>query len=221
MTKVKICGITEAAHALAAAQAGADFIGLVLASSRRQVNLEWAKGIAEAVKGLEKPPLVVGVFVNTAAPEVNCIGDYCGLDWVQLSGDEPWECLGDVERPLIKAIRVSREAKAEGLITNMSIGYDLLRKDFICLLDSHVEGSYGGTGQTFNWRLARQVSQRFPVIIAGGLSPQNVGEAIKVARPWGVDVSSGVETGGVKDISKIKAFIEAVRKTDEELESRN
>jgi len=221
MTKVKICGITEAAHALAAAEAGADFIGLVLAPSRRQVNLERTKGIAKTVKGLEKPPLVVGVFVNTAAPEVNSIADYCGLDWVQLSGDELWECLGDVERPLIKAIRVSREVKAGELIANMSIGYELLRKDFICLLDSHVEGSYGGTGQTFNWRLARQVSQRFPVIIAGGLSPQNVGEAIEVARPWGVDVSSGVETRGVKDISKIKAFIDAVRKTDEELESRN
>ena len=216
MTRVKICGITETAHALAAAEAGADFIGLVFAPSRRQVSLEQAKGIALAVKDSEKPPLVVGVFVNTPAPEVNRIADYCGLDWVQLSGDEPWEGLRDVERPLIKAIRVSMEVNAKELIANMSVGYQLLGKDFICLLDSQVEGSYGGTGRTFDWRLARQVSQRFPVLIAGGLSPQNVGQAIKVARPWGVDVSSGVEIGGVKDVAKIKAFIQAVKKADEE-----
>ncbi len=217
MTRVKICGITETAHALATAEAGADFIGLVFATSRRQVTLERAKGIAQAVKDLKKPPLVVGVFVNTAANEVNRIADYCGLDWVQLSGDEPWEGLGDVERPFIKAIRVSREVNAEEIIATMSIGYELLGKELICLLDSHVEGSYGGTGQTFDWRLARQVSQRFPVIVAGGLSAENVGEAIKTVRPWGVDVSSGVETGGLKDVAKIKAFIEAVRRTDEDV----
>ena len=216
MTGVKICGITEAAHALAAAEAGADFIGLVFAPSRRQVSLEQAKGISLAVKDSEKPPLVVGVFVNTPAPEVNRIADYCGLDWVQLSGDEPWEGLRDVERPLIKAIRVPQRGHSEEIIAHLKAGSELLGKDFVCLLDSHVEGSYGGTGRTFDWRLARQVSQRFPVIIAGGLSPQNVGQAIKVARPWGVDVSSGVETDGVKDISKIKAFIEAVRKIGEE-----
>ncbi|MBA7675696.1 N-(5'-phosphoribosyl)anthranilate isomerase [subsurface metagenome] len=220
MTRVKICGITETAHALAAAEAGADFIGLVFASSRRQVTLEQAKGISLAVRDLEKPPLVVGVFVNTAAPEVNRIADHCGLDWVQLSGDEPWESLREMERPLIKAIRVSRAVNARELIANMSAGYQLLGKDFTCLLDSKVEGSYGGTGRTFDWRLAKQVSQRFPVIIAGGLSPQNVGQAIKVARPWGVDVSSSVETGGVKDVAKIKAFIQAVKKADEERRNR-
>jgi len=221
MTRVKICGITQTSHALAAAEAGADFVGLVFAPSRRQVTVEGANGIAQAVKDLEKPPLVVGVFVNTSANEVNRIADYCGLDWVQLSGDEPWECLVDVERPLIKAIRVSMGVNVQEIIANMSTAYKLLVKDFITLLDSHAKGSYGGTGQTFDWVLARQVSQRFPVIVAGGLSPQNVGQAISVARPWGVDVSSGVETGGAKDVSKIKAFIEAVRKADEELESRN
>ena len=220
MTRVKICGITETAHALAAAEAGADFIGLVFAPSRRQVSMEQAKGIALAVKDSEKPPLVVGVFVNTPAPEVNRIADYCGLDWVQLSGDEPWEGLRDAERPLIKAIRVGQEGHSEEIIAHLKAGSELLGKDFVCLLDSQVEGSYGGTGRTFDWRLAKQVSQRFPVLIAGGLSPQNVGQAIKVARPWGVDVSSGVETGGEKDVAKIEAFIRAVKKADEERRNR-
>ena len=86
---------------------------------------------------------------------------------------------------------------------------------FITLLDSQVEGKYGGTGITFNWRLAQQVTKEFPVIIAGGLNPENVARAIEIATPWGVDVSSGVETDGTKDIAKIKAFIEAVRRTDD------
>ena len=212
MTRVKICGITETAHALAAAKAGADFIGLVFAPSRRQVTLETARQVALAVKDSEKPPLVVGVFVNTPAPEVNRIADYCGLDWVQLSGDEPWEyCIG-IDRLILKAIRVSRGADAEAILAYLNRGYELLGQDRLtCLLDSFVEGSYGGTGQTFDWRLARQVSQRFPVIVAGGLSPENVEQAIKTVRPWGVDVSSGVETDGVKDVEKIKAFVKAVR----------
>jgi len=217
MIRIKICGITEAAHALAAAEAGADFIGLVFASSKRQVTLERAREIVLAVKDSGKPPLTVGVFVNTAAPDVNLIADRCGLDWVQLSGDEPWEGLRDIERPVIKAIRVGQEGHSEEINSHLKTGRKLMGKDFICLLDTHVEGSYGGSGQTFDWSLVKKVSERFPVIIAGGLSAENVGQAIKMLRPWGVDVSSGVETEGVKDISKIKAFIEAVRRADEDV----
>ncbi len=216
MTRVKICGIAETIHALAAAEAGADFIGLVFAPSRRQVSLERAHEIALAVKDLKRPPLVVGVFVNTPASEVNWVAEHCGLDLVQLSGDEPWEYFRDIEHPFIKATRVLGEQDAGEIIAQISAGYKLLGRDFICLLDTHVEGSYGGTGQTFDWGLARRVSATFPVIIAGGLSPQNVEQAVKLVRPFGVDVSSGVETGGAKDVSKIKAFIEAVRRADED-----
>jgi phosphoribosylanthranilate isomerase len=215
VTKVKICGITETAHAIAAAEAGADFIGLVLAPSKRLVNVEQAKEIITAIKG--RKPQVVGVFVNMPASEVNRIAEHCGLDWVQLSGDEPWEYLRDIERPIIKAIRLPSGAHPEEILAELNRGCQVLGEDFICLLDSQVEGSYGGTGQTFNWGLARQVSGSFPVIIAGGLSPDNVGEAIRLARPWGVDVSSGVESGGVKDVAKIEAFIEEVRKANEDI----
>ena len=214
MTRVKICGITETVHALAAAGAGADFVGLVFAPSKRRVTPERAHEIALAVKGSKSPPLVVGVFVNTPAPEVNRTAERCGLDWVQMSGDEPWEYFREIEWPFIKAIRISGEGGVEGLLSEMSTGYKLLERDFFCLLDSSVEGSYGGTGQVFDWRLAKRVSERFPVVLAGGLSAGNVGEAIEAVRPWGVDVSSGVETGGAKDVSRIKAFIEAVRRAD-------
>lgn len=221
MTRVKICGITETVHALAAAEAGADFIGLVFAPSKRQVDAERVKEIITAVKGQaergEPKILTVGVFVNTPAIEVNRIAEYCGLDRVQLSGDEPWDYLRDIERPVIKAVRVRRQQSSEDVIAELALGYQLRGADFVCLLDSQVEGSYGGSGQAFDWRVAREAAERFPVIIAGGLSAENVGQAMRLARPWGVDVSSGVESEGVKDISKINAFIAAVRQADEAL----
>ena len=215
MTRVKICGIRDKNHALAAVEAGADFIGLVFAPSQRQVTPTKACEIASAVKKSSDATKVVGVFVNAPASQVNEIADFCALDCVQLSGDESWEYCREVVEPVIKAIRIGQQSPAE-LYAELSAGGQLLpQQRFIALLDSQVEGKYGGTGESFNWNLAQQVAKRFPVIIAGGLDPKNVARLIERVRPWGVDVSSGVETGGVKDIAKIKAFIEAVRKADE------
>jgi len=215
MTRVKICGIRDENHALAAVEAGADFIGLVFAPSKRQVTPTQACEIASAVKKSSDATKVVGVFVNAPASQVNEIADFCALDCVQLSGDESWEYCREVVEPVIKAIRIGQQSPAE-LYAELSAGGKLLpQQRFIALLDSQVEGKYGGTGESFNWNLAQQVAKRFPVIIAGGLDPKNVARLIETVRPWGVDVSSGVETGGIKDIAKIKAFIEAVRKADE------
>ena len=215
MTRIKICGIRCKAHALAAVEAGADFIGLVFAPSQRQVSPAQACEIASAVKKSSDAIKVVGVFVNAPSSQVNELSDFCALDWVQLSGDESWEYCLEVVRPVIKAIRIDQQSPEE-LCAELSTGGKLLPPQrFITLLDSQVEGKYGGTGESFNWTLAQQVSKRFPVIIAGGLDLKNVTRLIKRVAPWGVDVSSGVETGGVKDTSKIKAFIEAVRKADE------
>ena len=215
MTRVKICGITQTAHALAAADTGADFIGLVFAPSKRLVDIEQAKEIVAVVKGHgERKILTVGVFVNAPAAEVNRIAEYCGLDRVQLSGDEPLDYLRDIERPVIKAVRVRRGQSSQDVLSELAPGYQKLGADLIYLLDCYASGSYGGSGKAFDWRVAQEAAQRFPVIIAGGLSAQNVGEAMILTRPWGVDVSSGVESEGVKDILRIKAFMEAVRKAD-------
>lgn len=215
MTRIKICGIRDKTHALAAVQAGADFIGLVFAPSQRQVSPALAREIASAVKKSNDATKVVGVFVNAPSSQVNELADFCALDWVQLSGDESWEYCRKVVRPVIKAIRIDRQSPEE-LNADLSSGSRLLpTQGFITLLDSRVEGKYGGTGESFNWNLAQKVAKGFPVIIAGGLDPKNVTRLIKRVAPWGVDVSSGVETGGVKDTSKIEAFIGAVRKTDE------
>jgi phosphoribosylanthranilate isomerase len=213
MTRIKICGITDETNALAAADAGADFIGLVFAHSKRQVIPARAREIADAVKKSSAATKVVGVFVNAPVFQINEIADFCALDVVQLSGNESWEDCRKIANPVIKAIRVGRQT-LEDICAELSAASRLLaRRRFITLLDSEVEGKYGGTGEAFNWDLAKEVARKFSVMIAGGLDPQNVAMLIKRVSPWGVDVSTGVECNGLKDASKIRAFIEAVRST--------
>ncbi len=210
MTKVKICGITEVFHAQAAIEAGADLIGVVLAPSPRQVTYEKAREIVAAVKKYNLP--AVGVFVNMPAATVNTVASSCGLDWVQLSGDETWEYCQQMGKPVIKAIHVSPEWGGEELLAHLEDGERLLgSRPPIYLLDTLVENQYGGTGQVFAWEIAKGAVVKYPVIIAGGLHPGNAGQVVASLRPWGVDVSSGVESEGVKDVDKIKAFIQAVR----------
>ena len=140
MTRIKICGIQEEAHALAAAEAGADFIGLVFAPSKRQVTPTQAEKIAAAVKKSGKAAEVVGVFVNMPASMVNELADLCHLDWVQLHGDEPLEYCSEITLPLIKAIRVSQRQNTQEICTAMAAGAKLLTKyKYIYLLDSHAD----------------------------------------------------------------------------------
>lgn len=215
MTSIKICGIKDKENALAIAEAGADFIGLVFANSPRQITPTQALEIVSALKKSKATAQVVGVFVNTPAPTARKIADACHLDWVQLSGDEPWEYCLELARPVIKVLRVSRNYPPEQACADLDYGMKLLAgQKHIFMLDANTGEKYGGTGMTFNWELAKPIAERFPVIIAGGLSPRNVGRAIKIIKPWGVDVSSGVETKGVKSMSKVNKFIEAVREAD-------
>ena len=215
MTWVKICGISEVASAIAASQAGTDYLGMVFASSRRQVSPAEALKIVALVRQLDSPPQIVGVFVNQPAAEVNQIADYCQLDWVQLSGNESWDYCQQIERPLIKVFHIATDARHAEISTEVWKGYRVIHpKQLICLLDSTVNGVYGGTGTPINWQVAKAVAEKFSVMIAGGLTPDNVGELLQVTKPWGVDVSSGVETNGKKDVVKIKAFLEIVRRFD-------
>ncbi len=211
MTRIKICGIREETHALAAAEAGADFIGLVFAPSPRRVTLDQAERIAAAVKEGHDVQ-VAGVFVDIPDYVVNRIVEFCHLDWVQLSGNESWEYCTRIARPVIKAVRLGGQPD---IGAELSSGARVLKQIHIFLLDSRVNGKFGGTGTTFDWSLSRPVAEKFPVIMAGGLTPENVAQAIEIVAPWGVDVSSGVEVGGVKDMVKIRALFEAVRRADD------
>ena len=212
MTKVKICGISDKKHAIAAIEAGADFIGMVFAESVRRVTPEQAKEIVDAIRQAGTTVKTVGVFVNMPADEVNRIARDCDLDMVQLSGDESWEYCIDIEKPVIKAIHM--QAQRDDTDQIAIFGVDHISDNdnvYIILLDTHVEGKYGGTGMSFDWKLAKSISAEYPIIVAGGLEPTNVKKAIEKMKPWGVDVSSGVETDGEKDIAKIKKFIDEAK----------
>jgi phosphoribosylanthranilate isomerase len=217
LTHIKICGIKEEEHALELARVGIDFIGLVFASSPRQITKAQAKKIVAAVKSVKSDTEVVGVFVNTPAPTIKKIVETCDLDRVQLSGDEPWALCRELDLPVIKVIRVSRNYKAEQICADLEYGDKVLSKQkHIFLLDANARDKYGGSGMKFDWKMAVPIARRLPVIVAGGLTLNNVKEAIKLIKPWGVDVSSGVETKGAKDMNKILKFIENVREADAE-----
>jgi phosphoribosylanthranilate isomerase len=212
MTKIKICGITETDQAVAAAEAGADYLGLVLAPSIRQINPQRAATIVHEVKKTVESPQMVGVFVNLPANDINFIAQSCHLDWVQLSGDESWEFCLQIKKPVIKAIHVFTNSSIAQILYEIEKGYTYLPPDYLkILLDTRVKGVYGGSGKTFDWKLAKEVNLKYPVFVAGGLDINNVLQMITEVKPWGVDVSSGVESKGKKDIEKIRQFIQRVK----------
>jgi phosphoribosylanthranilate isomerase len=215
MTFIKICGIKTEEQALGAAAAGADFIGMVFATSPRQVTPGNAMKITATLKKHFPKVKTAGVFVNMPAPIVQKLVDTCGLDLAQMHGDEPWEYCLELARPVIQVARVARNYSPEFICKNFEYGKKLLaERELLFMLDTSVKDKFGGTGRTFDWSQARVIAEKFPVIVAGGLNPGNVAAAIEMLKPWGVDVSSGVETEGTKDMKKIEAFIKAVRDAD-------
>ena len=203
MVKVKICGITNLDDALAAVKHGADALGFVFyPKSPRSVDPETAKSIVKSL-----PPFItaVGVFVDEAPQKIEEIISYAGLDVIQLHGSEPPEHC-NLHKKVIKAIRVKELSDLEILE-----GY---KTASAFLLDTYSSESFGGTGQTFNWEIAVEAKKYGSIILAGGLTPDNIEQSIKVVTPYGVDVSSGVEgpMKGKKDHTKVKHFIDHAKK---------
>ncbi|UVT19081.1 MAG: phosphoribosylanthranilate isomerase [Nitrospira sp.] len=203
--KIKICGITNLEDAKGAVAAGADALGFVMyRKSPRWVDPSLVRAIVA-----ELPPFVlpVGVFVNEEAGTVRALMDECGFALAQLHGDESPLYCQHLGRPALKALRLKDH---ETVLTLAGFQGQANVRGF--LIDAYSDQAYGGTGQTVDWTLAQEVARSLPIILAGGLTPENVADAIKTVRPYGVDVSSGVEKSpGKKDLHKLKAFIEAAR----------
>jgi phosphoribosylanthranilate isomerase len=220
VTYVKICGCRSEADALVAAEAGADFVGFVFAESPRRISPDTARQIAEALGRTPvggggrlqssryplpeswerllatKRPLLVGVFEAQGAADVDSIAARAGIDIAQIHGAPSSLAAFSNRLPVIEAIDIDADPGADLDPSPSSL----------FLLDSS-----RGHGKRADWRLAAEIAGRLPVILAGGLTPENVAEAVRAVRPWGVDVSSGVETGGRKDAAKIRAFVAAAK----------
>ena len=218
MTRFKICGLRDVGNAVVAADSGADHLGFnFVPGVRRQITPDQAKSIIDEYRDTKRAggPRLVGLFADQPVDEVNRVAQYCGLDVVQLCGSERPEYWADVSLPIIKQIKVGNDGSAEkAMVETLTRVEEVLSYGHFALLDRYEKGALGGTGLSFDWSIAREVAERHNVVLAGGLTPDNVGEAISGVAPWGVDVSSGVETDGIKDPDKIVAFAAAVRKAD-------
>lgn len=196
--KVKICGIRRKEEIDFINSCLPDYIGFIFAESRRRVSPEQVRELSRGLDGSVKK---VGVFVNESSRRIIEIAGYCGLDALQLHGDESGEYVKEIKKlgfEVWKAVRVKDEESLEGIDRHFA---DVL------VLDSFVPGSYGGAGISFDWKIAAGISKNIKIFLAGGLNPVNVADAVKMVKPYGVDTSSGVETDGWKDGDKIREFV--------------
>ena len=215
MIEFKICGLRSLDHALAAAGSGASLLGFVFVPGvRRRIEVSDAARIIQELRRKRGAdcPRIVGLFANQPLSEVNSIIKSCGLDFAQLCGDEPPDFWDNVDAWVMRQVKVDDSLPRKQAIDNALRQVDeVVERIHLTLLDKQMKGALGGTGHTFDWRIAHEIAKRHPVFLAGGLSPANVRQAIETVQPWGVDVSSGVETDGVKDTAKIAAFGDMVR----------
>lgn len=228
MTKIKICGIKTLPDALAAAEAGADLLGFnFYPKSPRYVTPGTCREITSVLRGGFPRITLVGVFVNSPAAEIRAILATCQLHLAQLHGDETPGMLAELGGAAFKAVRLFAETPVETSVfpflsvddIRLSVSHPLpasLSPLYPSLLvDAAVEGMYGGSGVVANWSIAAELAKRIPLLLAGGLTPENVCAAIRQARPWGVDVASGVEISpGRKDAQRMRDFVAAAREME-------
>ncbi len=229
ITKVKICGITNTEDARVAVDAGADLLGFILyPKSPRYVEPAKIAEIVTKIKdrrpktganadlqsSIFTPPLFVGVFVNEPLDTVQSILDAAGLDLAQLHGDEGPEMLAQLPGRAYKALRPATAEQALAEAKQFAVESDGQRPGL--MIDAYDPKEYGGTGKRTDWHVAATLADQYPgLLLAGGLTPDNVAEAVRIVGPWGADVSSGVEAEpGVKDHDKVRAFVRAVRCID-------
>lgn len=209
---VKICGLRDAEAAQAAVDAGADALGFILAPSKRQMDPSLVAEIAGTLDRSSNHPSIVGVMVNPSGQDVAGAVTDGGLETVQLSGDESPAILDAIEMPVIKAFRFPLGTSMDDAARAIEPWFSAARPAARVIVEGHAPGAYGGTGMPADWSLVARLGERFPVVLAGGLTPENVAEAVNAARPWGVDVSSGVERDGEKNPEMIRQFVTQARR---------
>jgi phosphoribosylanthranilate isomerase len=206
MTIIKICGIKTLKDALAAIDSGADYLGFNFYSkSVRFIEKSPCAEITSVLKREHPQIKLVGVFVNSSVDEIKDILQTCHLDLAQLHGDETPETFAQLTPHAFRAFRGIPESNA---------GYERNEVPAM-LIDAAVKGVYGGSGVTADWATAAELAKKYPLLLAGGLTPENVADAVRQVQPWGVDVASGVESApGEKDAGKMSAFVNAVREVE-------
>ncbi len=213
---IKIDGFRDVIAAKAAVAAGAGAIGFILAASRRQISPESIAAILAELPAVRPP--VVGVFVNESPGAIDDIVGVSGVDVIQLAGDELPSILDRLDYPVWKALRFAAGTTIDEASRVVESWLSPSRPVQAVIVDAAVPGSYGGSGHVADWDLAAGLAETYPVILAGGLTPANVANAIEAVRPMGVDVSSGVEVDGAKDPARIRAFIDESRAAFERLQ---
>ena len=202
---VKVCGITRLEDGLMAVESGAAALGFIFyPPSPRFKAPEMVADLIESIREKVSADFkAVGVFVDAATEEMNSISAQCGLDWIQLHGSEPAEIMTELNTPSYRAFRMKE-------VSEVAIAEEA--PDEMILLDTYDPDHYGGTGKPFNWEWAKRISKNKKVILAGGLTPENVARASQAVSPAGLDLSSGVEVSpGIKDAAKVAAFFQALR----------
>jgi phosphoribosylanthranilate isomerase len=210
---VKVCGLREPEHAAAAVEAGADLIGFIFAPARRQVSAAVARSCVEAARAAAagRTVIAVGVFVDASLEHVEAIVEEAGLDAVQLHGVEPPDSIGSLPVPAFKALRPSPEFTRVQVLAEIKRYQTVVTPPVAILIDGYAPDAMGGSGTRADWTLAAEIKSVAPIILAGGLDPENIRNAIRRVRPRGVDVSSGVEVDGVKDPELIAQFVRVAR----------
>ena len=205
---VKLCGLRTLTDAQAAIEAGASALGFILAESKRQVMPGMVASVREDIA---MPPTIVGVTVNNTADELMGIFESARLDMLQLSGDEPISILDELDVPVIKALRFPAGTSIDHATEEVDRWLSHRHAPELVMVDSHHGSAHGGTGMVADWKLVSEIAVRYPIVLAGGLDPDNVAEAIRRVGPIGVDASSGTESGGIKDPAKMNAFVRTAR----------
>ena len=222
MTLIKICSVRAVEHAVWAREAGADLVGMIFADAPRRIDIKVARAVrrelgprieilesstdtVERERQASAQPLLVGVFARQSVDDIERVLDRVDLDLVQLSGGEHPALASRVRRAVVRAVHVADGMDADAVRREMDRA-----PNTVTLLDAKSKQG-GGTGQKIDWSVAAELAAKRSFVLAGGLNPENVWDAVRSVRPWAVDVSSGVETDGIKDRDKIRAFIAAAK----------